>query len=195
MRRKASLSDADIAVWAAVAASVKPLPGRNRPAQAAPVAHAPVKHQPPPAAPSSKTSMTTKITQAVLATTMAMPSAAPGPKPLVALERRLKQRLRRGQEDIGGVLDLHGMRQNEAHRSLLMFVQRKFHDGATVLLVITGKGSISPQGEERGLLRRMVPHWLSDPGLRRCVLGFENAADGHGGSGALYVRLRKRRGD
>jgi DNA-nicking Smr family endonuclease len=177
MKRKLGLSDEDIALWASVAAKVHPLPGRKRPVAPASLVLAP----PPTAQP---------------APALALPAVNPAAtKPLVPLERRLKQRLRRGQEDIGGVLDLHGLRQDEAHRALLMFVQCKHHDGAGVVLIITGKGSLSPQGEERGVLRRLVPHWLADPGLRRCVLGYENAADGHGGSGALYVRLRKRRAD
>ncbi len=177
MKRKRGLSDEDIALWASVAAQVNPLPGRKR-----------------PVAPLS-------LVLAAPTVARAAPSLLPSPtkpsvtKPLVPLERRLKQRLRRGQEEVGGVLDLHGLRQEEAHRALLLFVQRKHHDGAGVVLIITGKGSLSPQGEERGVLRRLVPHWLSDAGLRRCVLGYENAADGHGGSGALYVRLRRRRAD
>jgi DNA-nicking Smr family endonuclease len=42
-------------------------------------------------------------------------------------------------------------------------------------------------------LRRMVPHWLAEADLRHLVLGFEEASRGHGGSGALYVRLRSSR--
>ncbi len=48
--------------------------------------------------------------------------------------------------------------------------------------------------EERGILRRLVPHWLGLPDLRSLVIGFEEASAHHGGSGALYVRLRRRRG-
>jgi DNA-nicking Smr family endonuclease len=43
------------------------------------------------------------------------------------------------------------------------------------------------------VLRRVVPHWLRLPELRALVLGFEEAAPQHGGAGALYVRLRRRR--
>jgi DNA-nicking Smr family endonuclease len=41
----------------------------------------------------------------------------------------------------------------------------------------------------------MVPHWLRMADMRPMVLGFEDAALGHGGSGALYVRLRRLRDD
>jgi DNA-nicking Smr family endonuclease len=60
-------------------------------------------------------------------------------------------------------------------------------------LVVTGKGSkdgLDFSHDERGVLRRMVPHWLAAPDLRHIVLGFTEAARRHGGEGALYVRLR-----
>jgi DNA-nicking Smr family endonuclease len=62
------------------------------------------------------------------------------------------------------------------------------------VLVITGKGaSNSVEGHERGVLKRQVPHWLRLPALRRLVVGFEDAHVAHGGEGALYVRVRRRR--
>ena len=63
------------------------------------------------------------------------------------------------------------------------------------MLVITGKGSGDARAymDERGVLRRMVPQWLSMPDLRSVVLGYEEAHANHGGGGALYVRIRKRR--
>jgi DNA-nicking Smr family endonuclease len=123
----------------------------------------------------------------------AITPVTPAPiKPLAPIERRLRQRVGRGQSPVDGVLDLHGMRQDEAHRALLSFIRRKHHDGATLVIVVTGKGGgLSPAGDERGVLRRLVPHWLADPGVRGCVMGFETAARGHGGEGALYVRIRK----
>jgi len=46
---------------------------------------------------------------------------------------------------------------------------------------------------ERGVLRRQVPQWLSLPQFRALVVGFEQAHLGHGGEGALYVRIRRAR--
>jgi DNA-nicking Smr family endonuclease len=62
------------------------------------------------------------------------------------------------------------------------------------VLVVTGKGTV--RGErghsgERGVLKRQVPMWLSLPEFRSFVVGFEDAHVGHGGEGALYVRLRR----
>ena len=47
---------------------------------------------------------------------------------------------------------------------------------------------------ERGVLRRQVPQWLGLPEFRALVIGFEEAHIAHGGEGALYVRVRRRRG-
>jgi len=125
----------------------------------------------------------------------APPPAIP---PLAPLERRLRQRLSRGAQPIDSVIDLHGKRQDEAHEALRRFIIGAHAMGYAVILVVTGKGASGPndQGlsEERGVLRRTVPHWLRMPDMRPYVIGFEPAAQHHGGSGALYVRIRRKRG-
>lgn len=116
--------------------------------------------------------------------------AATGPLP--ALERRERQDLKHGRADIDAVLDLHGLTQDEAHHALNRFVRSQQRMGAKRLLVVTGKGGEADfAGQGRGVLRRMVPHWLRSPELRPCVLAFEQAAQRHGGAGALYLRLRR----
>lgn len=97
---------------------------------------------------------------------------------------------------MNAAIDLHGLRQEQAHGALLAFLRRSQAVGHTVVLVVTGKGASGPDGdgfEERGILRRVVPHWLRLPDVRPLVLGFEEAAPQHGGAGALYVRLRRPR--
>lgn len=173
MRRRAALTAEELRLWAHVAASVRPLPGRRAPDVGA--LEPPKEGKAKPAAPAGSSPSV---------------SAKPSPpalKPLVPLERRMRSRVTRGLSPIDGVLDLHGLRQDEAHRALLEFVRRKAHEGASVVMVITGKGTI--KGE--GVLRRLVPHWLADPIQRRHVLGYEEAGPRHGGGGALYVRLRR----
>jgi len=119
------------------------------------------------------------------------------------IDRRLKQRLARGQIEIDGRIDLHGMRQSEAHVALRRFLQRGYADGKRWVLVITGKGApqrtahdekLEREGAERGVLRRNVPRWLAEPELAPIVVGFTTAAIKHGGEGALYVHLRKKPG-
>ena len=174
MRRRKELSSEELALWAHVASSVRPLPGRRAPA--AGTLEAPQKD--------------VKLDGFSIGGGLPAPKPA-GLKPLVPLERRMRSRVTRGLSPIDGVLDLHGLRQDEAHRALLEFVRRKGHEGAAVVMVITGKGGSGDS--ERGVLKRLVPHWLADPIQRRYVLGYEDAAQKHGGSGALYVRLRRLR--
>jgi len=122
------------------------------------------------------------------------PTNKPAP-PVVALDRRQKQRLARGTETIDGRIDLHGRTQSEAHTVLLGFLRRAQAQGARYVLVITGKGKPDEAGfsEGRGVLKRQVPLWLRLPEFRLLVLAVEDAHAAHGGGGALYVRLRKAR--
>ena len=58
-----------------------------------------------------------------------------------------------------------------------------------------GKGKSAlhkePAERETGVLRRSVPHWLRTPDIQPLVIGFEQAGAMHGGTGALYIRLRR----
>ncbi|MCP2000233.1 DNA-nicking Smr family endonuclease [Nitrobacter winogradskyi] len=84
------------------------------------------------------------------------------------------------------------MTQTRAYRALLRFLQDASGDGLAFVLVITGKGRAKGADSERGVLRRQVPQWLALPEFRSLVVGFDEAHLGHGGEGALYVRLRRR---
>jgi len=123
---------------------------------------------------------------------MAKPAAPPSPPPLAPLGRRERSQLSRGRKQIDARLDLHGMTQLRAHRVLQDFLHRAHADGLSFVLVITGKGKTGAESE-RGVLRRAVPQWLALPEFRAMVVGFEEAHIGHGGEGALYVRIRRAR--
>jgi DNA-nicking Smr family endonuclease len=116
--------------------------------------------------------------------------------PIVPLDRRLKRQLFSGKAHVDDKIDLHGMTQERAHQALNDFLWRAANSGAKLVLVVTGKGNTSNFGEhhaeERGVLRRQAPHWLRSSALRAIVLSVEEAGRPHGGSGALYVRLRRR---
>jgi DNA-nicking Smr family endonuclease len=180
-RRKRALSEEERALWESVARQVKPL--QKKPRAKAAIAS----HEEPPA---------TKA--AGLPKSPANPRSAKILKPnqpprLAPLGRRERSQLSRGRKEIEGRLDLHGMTQTRAHRALLSFLQRASGDGLTFVLVITGKGRASGPESGRGVLRRQVPEWLSLPEFRALVVGFEEAHIGHGGEGALYVRVRRAR--
>jgi DNA-nicking Smr family endonuclease len=176
--RHRSLSDEERVLWEGVAKQVKPLRKKARPAKPL---------HPAPEAPSD-------LRSAPARPIVSAPVAKPKPAPQLApLGRREKSKLSRGRSEIDARIDLHGMTQLRAHRALLSFLQRAHADGATFVLVITGKGKIGGSEEERGVLRRQVPNWLSLPEFRTLVVGFEEAHIGHGGEGALYVRIRRAR--
>ena len=113
--------------------------------------------------------------------------------PLTAIDRRARQKIARGHVEIEARIDLHGMKQSEARDRLSGFLHRAQARGQSLVLVITGKGTVAPEGAERGVLRRAVPLWLVLPEFRSLVIGFEEAAHRHGGAGALYVRVRRSR--
>ena len=110
------------------------------------------------------------------------------------IEPRIRRRLSRGQLPIDATIDLHGLRQHEAHAALCRFVAARHARGDRTLLVITGKG-LKKTGygaiEQRGVLRTMLPVWLNEPALKPYVSGYEVSARGHGGEGAYYVRLKR----
>ena len=118
------------------------------------------------------------------------PAATPvAPPRLAPIDPRARQKLSRGRDAIDARLDLHGLTQAQAHAALARFLRKAQTDGARYVLVVTGKGR-DPDG---GVLRRQVPLWLAQSELRSLVVGFDTAHIGHGGEGALYVRVRRRR--
>lgn len=96
------------------------------------------------------------------------------------------RKLSKGRLPIEARIDLHGMTQVQAHRTLLNFVQDAYSSSLRIVLVITGKGRIN-----EGILRNGVPNWLREDAFSTYVSGFRSAHTSHGGSGALYVRIRK----
>jgi DNA-nicking Smr family endonuclease len=175
MTKRRSLSDDERALWDTVTRAIAPLRKRKR-----------KREEPAP-----------PVVPAVKPARAAMPPPATPPKantppPLVPLGRRMRAKLARGSESIDDRIDLHGMTQADAYAALAHFLRRAQHRGARVVLVITGKGARTGDAfSERGVLKRQVPMWLESSELRGHVIGFESAGAGHGGAGALYVRLRR----
>lgn len=175
-----SLRNDETELWSAFTRAIKPL----KPRKSANMSFAPPALEPPqPAAakPGSRAPVQRPAARPV-----------PPPLPLAGFDRRLKRRIARGIADIDGRIDLHGFTEQHAYDALAAFLRRSASEGARVVLVITGKGTErGPAGSQRGVLRRQVPHWLASPPFRPHVLSFEPAHVGHGGEGALYVRLRR----
>jgi len=134
------------------------------------------------------------------------PAPAPSPVPSLSKSRsgapdladfdsRKSRQISRGKIEIDGVLDLHGLRQDEAHRDLKRFLVQSQARGARYVTVITGKGRRADEDEwgsrERGVLRRVVRTWLEDADFRSLVVSYTTAPRNHGGEGALFVHIRR----
>lgn len=98
------------------------------------------------------------------------------------------KRLKRGEYPIAVRLDLHGMHQAEAFSALREGLEAAYHNGERCLLVITGKGR-----EGAGVLREELPRWLREPAFSRYVLAYDVAQAKHGGSGAFYILVKRKR--
>jgi len=104
--------------------------------------------------------------------------AAPG------VDRATHDRLKRGQLPIEAKLDLHGYDREQAHRALNLFVEASADQGRRCLLLVTGKS---------GVLRAEAPRWLNETPNRTRLIAFTAAQPRHGGAGALYLLLKRRR--
>lgn len=168
----------DRILWESVAKTARPLKGKSKPAFLLdePAEQAPALH---PSAAESRP-------------VMLAPSAKPrSTRQLHPIDRQTHRKIASGRVIIEARIDLHGLTQSEAHGLLLGFLQRAHMRRLRHVLVITGKGS--SLGSD-GVLRQAVPLWFATPSFRVFVHGYEDAARNHGGSGAIYVRMR-RQGD
>ena len=114
--------------------------------------------------------------------------APPPPNIPDRLDDTTTRKLAKGKLSIDSRLDLHGMTQAEAHDRLYGFLYTARQNGQRVVLVITGKGRLGG-----GILRSTVPLWFEEFRFRELVSGYREAHQSHGGTGALYVRLRRMR--
>lgn len=192
--RRRHLTKEDEALWEHTASSLEPLHGRKG------------RHHPgvedakasPPFTPKAKATAKLGAEAESNGKARAKPALSPA-KPMPDLnlfDRKAARRLGQGKIEIDARIDLHGMRQHEAHTALRRFLLSCFARRLRWVLVITGKGGPrrgsddDDRGSERGVLRKNVPMWLAEPELRAVVVSFTTAAIPHGGEGALYIQLR-----
>lgn len=122
---------------------------------------------------------------------------APSPARPLGMDAKTHGKMKRGKLAPEARIDLHGMTQAEAHPALLSFIIGAHAANHRLVLVITGKGKIKEQTgpipPRKGVLRHHVPHWLTTGPLRPLVLEVTEAHLKHGGAGAFYVYLRRKR--
>jgi DNA-nicking Smr family endonuclease len=105
---------------------------------------------------------------------------------------KLMQRLKRGEFPIQSYLDLHGLTKQDAQEKVTEFILKSFHAGLRCVLVVHGRGLNSQ--DHIPILKERLPYWLTRGPARKLVLAFSTARPYDGGSGALYILLRKRKG-
>jgi DNA-nicking Smr family endonuclease len=186
--KRGQSDDDDDALWEKVVEKAAPLKDRARASAPKPgKVAAPVTNETPPQGPRP-----------------IQPAPKPVPKPshvprAAPLDRQTSRQLDKGKIEVEAHLDLHGLRQRDAHAQLRRFLKTAQARGLKHVLVITGKGAEPStsrsfyEEDERGVLRQAVPHWLSGPDFASLVVSFSPAPRRLGGEGALYVRLRKPR--
>jgi DNA-nicking Smr family endonuclease len=176
-------NDEDAVLWARIAESAKPLK-KDRARVAAPTA---------PKLPPKRKSAAPAPAKPVAKAPQKRVHIVPGP----SFDRQVARKLDTGKLAVEARLDLHGMKQVEAHAALRRFLKSAQAKGKRHVLVITGKGAPREEArsfyeeDERGVLRQAVPHWLGLPDLAPLVVSFSAAPRRLGGDGALYVRLRR----
>ncbi len=102
------------------------------------------------------------------------------------VQQAVLRKLRRGHFRVGTALDLHGMTVATAKEALTTFLQHVRRNDIRCVRIIHGKGNGS---RHRGpVLKQKVNHWLRQ---RDEVLAFCSAPAMDGGTGAIYVLLRR----
>jgi DNA-nicking Smr family endonuclease len=115
-------------------------------------------------------------------------AASPNTSTHEPIEPKRKRRLSRERDPIEARLDLHGLSSFAAEIRLKRFIAESYAQDYRAVLIITGKGMA-----ENGILKRNAPYWLADPHINAMVAGISQAHARHGGSGALYVALKRRK--
>ena len=175
------LSAEERALWARVAATVTPLEGR--PAEPRPL-------DVPPPFPGESRGPAPRVD---LDPGFRRGTVRPSPPPSDTLDGGWDRRIRRGIVQPDRAIDLHGHTLATAHGALEHALARAVAEDIRVLLVVTGKPP-KPDNRGRGLIRASIGAWLGMSAYRDRIAAVRNAHPRHGGTGALYIILRRKRG-
>jgi DNA-nicking Smr family endonuclease len=178
--RRKRLTEADRDVWAAYARTVRPFFGRDSVAEGAgAVAPPPEPHEAPiapaPSAPGPRRPVPRP------------PSVDVGTHP-PGVDAATWTRLRTGRLPAERGIDLHGRTAQDAHDALQAFLRRAHADGVRCVEVVTGHGARTGGG----VIRRELPLWLNQPGLRPLVLAAAHPPNNPGATRVLLRRVRTR---
>lgn len=108
---------------------------------------------------------------------------------LVGLDPKVLTSLISGSQSPEARLDLHGMNAAQAFQALVPFFKGAWHKGLRTVIVVTGRGMNSPTG--MAVLRQKLASWLTQEPFKRVVMAFSTAQPCDGGTGSMYILLRK----
>jgi len=169
----------EAALWRRVIETVRPLDGRRsaipQPPDASPATGRTAAARRPPSPPASQAAAAAKV--------------VPGE----TLDGGWDRRLRRGTVAPDAVIDLHGHTLASAYAALDEGIARTLACGGRLILLITGKPRPQQgEGPRRGAIRAAVGDWLAASRHAADIAAVRGAHPHHGGSGALYLVLRRR---
>lgn len=190
-RKPKGLSSEDLEVWRQVTSRVE----RTKPVL--PIKPAVKVKKQPAALPSTPMLRPFKVGERAVEKAVQQPPAFHQKNQITSpnMDRKNFQRLLKGQLEIDGTLDLHGLTADQAKARLLAYITQSHAMGMRLILVITGKGKHKGFDEFHrpvgGVLRQSLPDWLRGPTLSNKILQVSQAQPKHGGAGAYYVYLRR----
>ncbi|MBW1765877.1 MAG: Smr/MutS family protein [Deltaproteobacteria bacterium] len=103
---------------------------------------------------------------------------------------KLMNRLKKGHFPVQDYIDLHGLTRQDAKKEVSNFLLQSHKNGLRCVLIVHGRGLNSP--DSFPILKERMPIWLSRGSVKKIVLAFVTARPYDGGTGAIYVLLRKR---
>ena len=111
------------------------------------------------------------------------------------IDKSTLRKFKREEFRVEAVLDLHGLTEDEAFAKVDSFIPQNYALGRRCVMIITGKGIRVHPDEDifaaKGVLRKQVPQWLNMARLRAMILIYKHPSEKMGGSGALYILLRR----
>ena len=179
------LSSEEEALWSALARTVRPIRPSARPVASPTTTSLPI--EPP---------IKTRLTKTPARTPKAPPPAPPARTPAAVLDTGWERRIRSGNIIPDTSIDLHGHTLSTAHARLNQAISTALSRDARVLLVVTGKPPKNAATEDkgrRGAIRGEIGHWLETSPYADRIASVRVAHPRHGGEGALYLILRRKK--
>ena len=169
-----SLNPEELALWARVTATIRPLSReKNEPQPIEPAAEKPPvpKAVSVPAKPPARTPVR--------------------PVPGRTLDSSWDRRLRSGSAAPDRIVDLHGMSLDGAWRAIDRSLEQAIAHGERLVLLITGHQRSGEPPVRRGAIRAAVHDWLAASRHAGDIAAVRAAHGRHGGGGSLYIVLRR----